>query len=407
MTLGLLPDDERTALDRFRSCVLGDEALQQALSAVYEREPFADLASSAAASHGIALSRDAILAASRPEPLGLRRWRAMPTTGTGWPAKDWLPVHVAPGPDGRLLVDWAHFAGRPLTEPFFEDSLRTALARPFNNVFAYRASLEDFVARTRFDESLSPAGFIFHMSRCGSTLVSQMLAAATDNIVVSEAPPLDAIVLLGRRWPALPLAEHSRTLAAMVAALGRRRAGNERHYAVKLDCWHTLDLPLFQRAFPSVPWVFLYRDPVEVLVSQMRARGSRMFPGGMMPCPFEIEGGETMQAEEYCARVLGKICAAAVDHFGQGGGLLVNYDELPGAVWIKILPHFGIVPSKTDRAAMERTAGWDAKTPALGFVGDQAEKQRAATPAIRDAAERYLGDIYRRLETLRRARSLA
>jgi hypothetical protein len=52
----------------------------------------------------------------------------------------------------------------------------------------------------------------------------------------------------------------------MVAALGQARAGETRLF-LKLDCWHMRDLPLFRRAFPNTPWVFLYRDPVEVLVS--------------------------------------------------------------------------------------------------------------------------------------------
>jgi hypothetical protein len=36
-----------------------------------------------------------------------------------------------------------------------------------------------------------PDGFVFHMSRCGSTLVAQMLAVVPDHVVVSEAEPLD------------------------------------------------------------------------------------------------------------------------------------------------------------------------------------------------------------------------
>ena len=42
------------------------------------------------------------------------------------------------------------------------------------------------------------------MSRCGSTLVSQMLAALPQNIVISEAAPIDAVVQLNRAQPDLP-----------------------------------------------------------------------------------------------------------------------------------------------------------------------------------------------------------
>ena len=40
---------------------------------------------------------------------------------------------------------------------------------------------------------MRPSGFIFHMSRCGSTVISQMLAALAEHVVVSEAGPIDAL----------------------------------------------------------------------------------------------------------------------------------------------------------------------------------------------------------------------
>lgn len=121
----------------------------------------------------------------------------------------------------------------------------------------------------------------------------------------------------------------------LVMAYGRRRAGSERHTFVKLDSWHTLALPLFRRAFPSVPWLFLYREPIEVLVSQMRQRGTQMVAEIMPPSLYGIDNAGGMRAEEYCARVLNRICTAVIDNYGAGGGLLVNYRELPGAIWTR------------------------------------------------------------------------
>jgi len=268
-------------------------------------------------------------------------------------------------------------------------------------MFSYRTTLDDFLATAKLDEALVPDGFIFHMSRCGSTLVAQMLAALPSNIVVSEAVPLNAAVQLSGSLPHLSPDKHVRVLPAMVAALGRRRLGAERHYVIKLDSWHTLALPLFRRAFPRVPWVFLYRDPVEVLVSQMRERGLQLIPGALSPCPFGIENGAGIGGEEYCARALEKICAAALENFGFGRGLAINYDELPDAVWQKILPHFGIACSEEEKAAMRLAARRDAKAPFAEFVSDTNAKQHQATKVIRVAAQRHLDNVYRALEALR------
>jgi hypothetical protein len=394
------------ALAQFRALVMGDEALADLLSQAGSDGAFADLALRLAASHGIDLGADAVRAALAPDPLGLARYIGGPAGPAAlhfkhWPSRHWLPIQVAAA-GGQWFVDWAHFGAMPPTAPFFEDSIRRALAHPFNRMFRYRMAIGDIADDAAAAQSLAPTGFIFHMSRCGSTLVSQMLAALPQNIAISEAAPIDAVVQLGRA--AQGLTEAPRLLVAMVAAFGRRRSGQERHYYIKLDSWHTLALPLFRRAFPATPWLFLYRDPVEVLVSQVRQRGAQTVPEFVPPAFYGIEGADGMAAEEYCARVLNAICDAAADGYGEGGGLLVNYRELPGAMGTKILPHFGVACAAHEHDIMLRTARQDAKAPFTAFAGDSEIKQRQASEAVRAQAERHLGAVYRRLEALRHAR---
>jgi len=269
-------------------------------------------------------------------------------------------------------------------------------------VFRYRTGLQDLIAQAETADSLEPSGFIFHMSRCGSTLAAQMLAALSDCVVISEAAPIDAVVQLGR---ALAPEDAVRALRAMISAFGRKRAGHERRYVIKLDCWHTLALPLFRHAFPDVPWVFLYRDPVEVLVSQMRQRGVQMVPQYMPPSFFGLDAAGYLMDEDYCARVLGVICRAVIDHheIGRqdlGGGLILNYRQLPDAVCSAILPHFGMACGDEERQRMRQIAQQDAKSPTLQFAADTDRKQREATDKIRLAADRHLGEIYNRLEAL-------
>lgn len=392
--------EQQNALGQFHALVMADEALADSLSQTVDAERFFDLVMQSAGARGLALAAEAVRAQLRPDPLGLARWTASPATGSAWPSRHWLPIQVA-ALDNRLHVDWAHFGARALTEPFFEDSIRRALSRPFNWMFRYRMTLGDFMDHAAAAQSLAPSGFIFHMSRCGSTLVSQMLAALPRTIAISEAAPIDAVVQLSRAWPDLADERHVEHLVAMLAAFGRKRSGAERHSFVKLDSWHTLALPLFRRAFPSVPWVFLYREPVEVLVSQMRQRGTQMVAEIVPPSLYGIDDAGGMRAEDYCARVLNRICTSVIDNYDDGGGLLVNYRELPGAIWTRILPHFGVACSDDERAAMHRVTRYDAKAPSFEFADDTAAKQRAATDPVRAAAERQLGDVYRRLEALR------
>jgi hypothetical protein len=127
-----------------------------------------------------------------------------------------------------------------------------------------------------------------------------------------------------------------------------------------------------------------------------------MIPGSVGPNLYGLErsyGPGT--AEDYYAQVLAKVVEPIVQHYSGGGGLLVNYRQLPDALFTAILPHFGVACGEADRAAMTEAARFDAKTPSFEFAPDSNSKQKAATPAARDAAERWLGDLYRRLEVLR------
>lgn len=386
---------ETNPLLQVRAHVLGDRALQQRLAEIEDRDAFCAAVAEIAAALGFTLDPVALAAAVQPDVLNLDRFAPQSATDHGWPGDDWLPVDIVTG-DGDWLVVWAHFAGATLHEPFFEQSQNRARRRPFNRLFRYRtplgALLEAMPEGTR-----EPDGLIYHLSRCGSTLVAQMISALPDAQVVSESPTVDAIVQLIHTRPDVPEAVRVDLLRAIVAAYGRRGGGP---FVLKLDSWHTLALPVFRAAFPRVPWVFLFRDPVEILVSQARMRGLQTVPGAFPGDLYGIENGHLLPMETYCARVLAKVCDGVLASDGQGG-LIIEYPSLPCAVAQKILPHFGIAPDAGAAAGVRAASLRDAKNPHMTFTDDRAAKQATAGEAIRAAVNAHLGERYAAL----RARS--
>jgi hypothetical protein len=394
------------ALEAFCALAHGDLALQAELRQVdcADEQKFLTRLLEIAHQRGFAFTADDTRDAMRERVLGLAGAAAGAVKETPLPADGWLPIRAF-WQGGELYAHWAYFGGRRLRDPFFEGDVRQCLTEPFNRLIGYVTAVDKLSAWLAERPHLQPSGFIFHMSRCGSTLVSQMLAALDSNIVVSEASPIDGVVQAHVCNPDLADKRQLRWLQSIVGALGQKRGGDERRYFIKLDSWHSVALPLFRRAFPSVPWIFLYRDPVEVIVSQLRMPGAQMLPHGVGP---SFHGVERMygpgMAEDYYAQVLAKICAPVVEHFGDGGdggGVVVGYRELPDAVFSTILPHFGRVPSAAERTAMVEAARFDAKMPGFAFVPDSGAKQQTASPAVRAAAERWLSGLYDRLEALR------
>jgi len=142
----------RSPFEAFRREVMADAPLRAELASLLDADAFVALAVSRAGERGIGLDAEEVArrvwapgAPDRPQAVEI---------APGWPPAGWLPSSVshatAAGGDAPV-VDWTHFAGEPLSEPFYEDSLRKARARPFNRVFRVRTALASLAAGAPVD----------------------------------------------------------------------------------------------------------------------------------------------------------------------------------------------------------------------------------------------------------------
>lgn len=311
--------------------------------------------------------------------------------------RDWVPIRVH-ADDGVPYVDLCYAGEIRFTDPFYRDTIWRMLRRPFSLLFQRRMSFDELRAVCDAGRSLQPTGFIFHMSRCGSTLISQMLASVPTNIVVSEAPPIDSVLTLHG-------SEHDRRelFRSIVAAFGRVRGQDETRHFIKFDSWHTLDLDLVLKVFPDVPWIFVYRNPVEVIVSHMRQRGSQMIPGNLDRLLPDLSLAESLQlpAEEYCARVLARFLQFALEHASHPGCQLVNYSQLPNFMFQGFAEHFGCEFTEAEISQMNDATKFNAKTPQMLFEPDTEQKKAEASAFAREAAAQWVDPLYNELERLR------
>ena len=168
--------------------------------------------------------------------------------------------------------------------------------------------------------------------------------------MISEAPPLDEIV------QAVDFSSQPDDwLRWIVSALARVRGPHQTQYLVKLSSWHIHSLALFRRVFPDVPWIFVYRDPLEVLVSHLQKPGLLASPGVMDPAilGMRTEDITGLTRQQWCASVLKGFLKAALGSSDDSKGLFVDYDELPEAIRGRIASHFGLSLSREDAAAVD------------------------------------------------------
>lgn len=307
--------------------------------------------------------------------------------------RGWFPRRIR-WQENQPVIEWRFLESHQPVEPFYEDTFTAHALTPLNQLLAFEMPLDD---TSMPDVSIAPTGFIFHMSRCGSTLVNRMLASIPANLAYSEPQPVDAIVRSAGHEE-----EKIRWLQALIRLLGRQHSGNERHLYIKFDCWHTPAIPLIQRAFPDVPAIFLFRDPIEVLVSHQKLPGFHMVPGLISSDWYKPSANDSPPAhpQEYGAWVLGQICRAANEHIAAGKLHAIGYGELPDVMWKLLKNHFQAKYSLDEVSLMQAAGRQNSKNPNQLFSNDSKAKQDSATDQLRHLADKWATPYYNKLQKL-------
>jgi hypothetical protein len=286
------------------------------------------------------------------------------------------------------LITWMDLREVPFTDPFFRDTV----AKASSTRAIALSGLEELRAQDRAP-SLPPALFVFHASRCGSTLLSQMLATVASNVVVSEPATVNGILSALR-----PAAEQAELLRLMLRALGRNRGGASRRLVVKFSSWNVLAAEAIHRLFPETPLVWVQRAPLAVVASQAeRPAGWCAWQGAGDPAVrlfgLTIDQARALSPGEFRLRAIEALYRAV--HEARLPFHVVDHAQLPGALWTRVARHAGLSFSDDEVAGMQARARFDAKTGDRPFV----PRQRAS--ALSAGQRRYVAEhiepLYRAL----------
>lgn len=284
---------------------------------------------------------------------------------------EWTPISVGAGRNPLVVVcklDIHTYQKDPSRMPMFKDLLRASGCHgSFGNGRSKSVPLSVVKAAVTRDPGVSqPSGFIFHESRCGSTLAANMLAANEEHLVFSEASIVND--LLGRGDAGAEL------LRTVVAQMGRV-PGIKRLF-FKISSAMVRSIPTFQLAFPSTPWIFIFRSPVEVMVSHignkmkrgkglnppcLRSRGYRDSGIVATLTQAHVSRSRWEEREMWCAAHLATLCSRAIsaaDRRSRHGpklarAVFVEYANLVPQMINYVVPrHFRTPLSAEQRARM-------------------------------------------------------
>ncbi|MES2649672.1 MAG: sulfotransferase [Bacteroidota bacterium] len=247
--------------------------------------------------------------------------------------KNWIPLRLILDQQ-EPLVEWFFVGKKPFTEPFFEDTV-SAIKRESGKKKSFRSvSSIDMMLEWSFQmKTASPAALIFHVSRCGSTLLSQMLSLDPANIVLSETPFFDDLLRMSLKNSRRKAGDCTKYLLAAMRFYGQKRTPHQQYLFVKTDSWHLHFYESLRETFPGIPFILLYREPGAVLRSQQQSRGMHAVPGMIEPELFQFSAIE-YNLDQHLANVLYSYYAKMIDIVSQDPhSFLFNYrDGIPNLV---------------------------------------------------------------------------
>jgi hypothetical protein len=283
--------------------------------------------------------------------------------------KNWIPYKLV-NRDGQLQCHWLNTRGIPFAEPFFDESV--VKIKGLNSEHAGISSVSDLVLFEEWSNELSaiePSAFIFHISRCGSTLVSQLLTTADTHIVLPEVPFFDDLLRLPYQHSDFTVQTTSRLLTAAMKYYGQKRRGTEQHLFIKADSWHMFFYEQLRELYPNTPFVLMYRNPNEVFSSLRRVPALQSVPGLIEPEVFGFDRKEVPQAQDaYIAQVLEKYLQQYLKVIATDSKfLLLNYSDGPMPMIKKIAAFGRITLDPQDMVAMEERSRYHSKKPDTVF----------------------------------------
>lgn len=310
---------------------------------------------------------------------------------------NWYPIKIY-SEDNELRCRWKYFKGIEFTDPFFDETILKASCLEINS--RYYRPVSDLNILTEWAStihSVEPTVFIFHISRCGSTLMSQTLGLDDKHITLSEVPFIDDLLKLLTIDDWLINVEYQAILKAAIGLYGRSDNANKKRLFIKTDSWHLHYLPLFRLLYSSTLFLLLFRKPDDILRSQQKKRGMHAVPGLISDSILGIQSNKTNIAnfDGHMIKVLESYYASLIK-IAQNDDLsfLANYNEGIEQIINRLASHINIYIDENYRKLIHERCLYNAKFPDQVFKEEPSNKE-----ALSDLTKAFI--LYTELENLR------
>lgn len=251
--------------------------------------------------------------------------------------------------------------------------------------------IESFYQRYQQSKCLPPNGFIFHMSRCGSTLLANMLRRVKGTLAFSEPAALDPVFTV----------LSNENLEQMIRLYGSI-TDQETNYILKFPSYAAVETNLINTAFPDTPKIFLYRNPEEVVISNLQDPTQKWIYSSHVSGLTKEQIFITNSVIKNIVIGLKRTCETFYDNMDEHSFCL-NYNQLADprkarTILLEILRRFKVQyePADIDKALEEMN--YYSKDQFKEF--SPVQQKEKVPPEIRDLVQEHLMPIYEKLEKI-------
>jgi hypothetical protein len=311
----------------------------------------------------------------------------------------WVPVQFAIE-SGEIFFRWMELSATDISEPFFRQTVEK-LIKLGNKTRTTK--VQELIMMGGSTPAIRPSCLIFHVSRCGSTLLTNALRASTNCIVLSEPKVITDLFHFCYDLPAAARGLRDSILQSIVN-LYATLEGKQRSLVIKLASWNVLNLRMFRKLWPETPYILLIRSPVEVIISNLKPGGWLAFRCDPKCSAGLLELGEMQVAQmsdiEFCARVIKRLNEAAQEGM-DSKGMILDYSMLDFNLMPAIAEFIGFDKMPLNRDAVMSTFRMYSKDQngIRVFEDDRPEKRRKAgeliTAADADLAKESYNSLLR------------
>jgi hypothetical protein len=352
-------------------------------------------------------------------------------------------------------INWNQQASDPSSVPMFNDLKEKSLLCAGTTVtvdlwdVARKATDYDhrnhtFVATDPRDGQgpVPPTAVVFHETRCGSTLIANLLSAWSPQHVrvYSESPPPVAALKACETTRRCDAGAHAQLIRDVFYLMGRvTRIEQPQRVFYKIQSVGTLAISEFARAMPEVPWMFAYRDSVEVMMSHLKnyqglknkdkkVKAANRYAPVCLRAYGRAQQHPTLETlvqskgltmsdisqEQYCAAHLASLATSAVQEHRNSIAVgntqtkhwFVNYEQLPHRIWDEILPELGItlkdhMIDRMKEVGQVYSKGRGQKAGET-FQEDSTLKHANAPESVKTAALQFMQPVYDEMEAIRK-----